>query len=277
LSSTCPVFCCLPVRYSHNPAGFVFDILGNSSVRYEQFDGTTSLPFRSDGKYHLGGRVVITPPDVLKKIVNNVVPIFRAKGKKPCVIIPPLPRYLFLRCCSEENHCTNAKEAGYVEQLMSGFLKLRNDLIKQLVQSGLTDFKVLDSCCITECKQTADIPERIKSLRETTWQDGAHFNSEGYKHLAERATCCLKGIMTSPKIKKTGQEHTFGEASEVRMALLCQGCQGVLGEMGGGQPLAGASVVMREVACSVGTVSYHCGGWSEEVNSCILISYMVYL
>jgi hypothetical protein len=26
-----------------------------------------------------------------------------------------------------------------------------------------------------------------------------------------------------------------------------------------------------------GTVRYHCGGWSEEVNSCILISYMVYL
>jgi hypothetical protein len=24
-------------------------------------------------------------------------------------------------------------------------------------------------------------------------------------------------------------------------------------------------------------VCYHCGGWSEEVNSCILISYMVYL
>jgi hypothetical protein len=24
-------------------------------------------------------------------------------------------------------------------------------------------------------------------------------------------------------------------------------------------------------------VHYHCGGWSEEVNSCILISYMVYL
>jgi hypothetical protein len=26
-----------------------------------------------------------------------------------------------------------------------------------------------------------------------------------------------------------------------------------------------------------GTVRYHCGAWSEEVNSCILISYMVYL
>jgi hypothetical protein len=27
----------------------------------------------------------------------------------------------------------------------------------------------------------------------------------------------------------------------------------------------------------IGTVRYHCGGWSEEVNSCILNSYMVYL
>jgi hypothetical protein len=27
----------------------------------------------------------------------------------------------------------------------------------------------------------------------------------------------------------------------------------------------------------VSTVRYHCGGWSEEVNSCILNSYMVYL
>ncbi len=28
---------------------------------------------------------------------------------------------------------------------------------------------------------------------------------------------------------------------------------------------------------TIGSVRYHCGGWSEEVNSCILISYMVYL
>jgi hypothetical protein len=190
---------------SVDAAGFVFDILGNSSVRYEQFDGTTSLPFRSDGKYHLGGKVVTTTSEVFKRVVNNVIPIFKAKGKKPCVIVPPLPRYLFSRCCGEVNHCTNAADAGYAEQLMSGFLKLRNDLIKQLVQSGLTEFKVLDSCCITGCKQTADIPERLKSLRETALLDGIHFNSVGYKHLAERATSCLKGLLTCPTPrKKTG-------------------------------------------------------------------------
>jgi hypothetical protein len=34
---------------------FVFDLLGNSSIRFEQVDGTTALLFRSNGKYHLGG------------------------------------------------------------------------------------------------------------------------------------------------------------------------------------------------------------------------------
>jgi hypothetical protein len=189
---------------SKSVAGLVFDILGNSSVRYEQFDGTTSLPFNSDGKYHLGGKVVITPTDVFKKVVSNVLPIFKAKGKKPCVIVPPLPRYLFSRCCRDKNHCTNAMDAGYAEQLLSGFLRLRNDLIKLLVQSGLTEFKVLDECCTTDCKQTADIPERLNSLRETAWQDGVHFSPKGYKHLADRATSCLKGLLTTPKTKKKG-------------------------------------------------------------------------
>ncbi len=47
-------------------AAFVFDLLGNSSVRFEQFDGTTSLPFKSNCKYHLAGKVVTTPPDFQK-------------------------------------------------------------------------------------------------------------------------------------------------------------------------------------------------------------------
>jgi hypothetical protein len=34
---------------------FVCDLLGNSSVRFEQADGTTALPFKSNGRYHLGG------------------------------------------------------------------------------------------------------------------------------------------------------------------------------------------------------------------------------
>ncbi len=77
-------------------AAFVFDILGNSAVRFEQYDGTTSLPFKSNGRCHLGGRVVSTPTSIFKKVVENVLPIFKAKGHNACIIIPPL-RVTFFR------------------------------------------------------------------------------------------------------------------------------------------------------------------------------------
>ncbi len=80
---------------------FVFDLLGNSSIRFEQFDGTSSLPFFSNGKHHLGGKVLTTPPEVFKKVVENVIPVIREKGNKPCVILPPLSQYLFASCCSD--------------------------------------------------------------------------------------------------------------------------------------------------------------------------------
>jgi hypothetical protein len=99
------------------------------------------------------GKVVTMPKDIFKKVVDNVIPIFKAKGSKPCVIIPPLPRYLFSRCCNDDSHCTDANEGTYAKQLLAGFLQLRTDLIRQLVQSGLSNFKVLDSCCMTSCEK----------------------------------------------------------------------------------------------------------------------------
>jgi hypothetical protein len=183
--------------------GIVFDLLGNSSVRYEQFDGTTALPFKSNGRFHFGGKVVTTPSDIFKKVVENVIPIFKTKGNTPCVIIPPLPRYLFSRCCNDESHCTNAKEENFAEHLLAGFLQLHTDLIRQLVPSGITNFKVLDSCCTTSCEKTAIIPERIVSLKETTNKDGVHFTGTGSGYLATRAISCLKSLLSvRKKVKK---------------------------------------------------------------------------
>jgi hypothetical protein len=182
-------------------SGYVFDLLGNSSVWFEQFDGTTSLPFKSNGRFHLGGKVTVTPPDVFRKLVDNVIPILKAKGNKPCVIIPPVPRCLFSRCCSDTSHCTNADDNNFAETMVAGFLRQRTDMIRQLVQSGLNNFKVLDSCCMTNCAATASIPERTAALKKTTWSDGIHHTTDGYRYLAERTAACLKTLMDCPKTK----------------------------------------------------------------------------
>jgi hypothetical protein len=43
---------------------FVFDLFGNSSVRFEQFDGTSALPFKSNGKFHLACKTVVTSSEI---------------------------------------------------------------------------------------------------------------------------------------------------------------------------------------------------------------------
>jgi hypothetical protein len=144
---------------SKTSAAFVFDLLGNRSVRFEQFDGTTALPYKSNGKYHLAGKVVVTPTKIFRKVVQAITPIIHAKGNKPCIVLPLLPRYLFARCCNDSSHCTNAKDPDFQSTLMSGFVRLKNELIKQLVSQGVTNFKVMDSCCVTSVPTTASINE----------------------------------------------------------------------------------------------------------------------
>ncbi len=187
---------------------FVFDLLGNSSIRFEQFDGTSSLPFFSNGKHHLGGRVLVTPPDVFKKLVENVIPVIKEKGDKPCVILPPLPRYLFASCCNDPGHCSNRRESNFHSNLLSGYILLRNGLIKQLVNAGLTNFKVMDSCCATTCKGTAGLSERIMALRTVTAKDGIHFIQDGYKNIANRCKSCLNQLASGPKKVESTRKPT---------------------------------------------------------------------
>jgi hypothetical protein len=103
-------------------------------------------------------------------------------------------------------------DSNFAETMLSGFLRQRTELIRQLVQSGLTNFRVLDSCCTTSCAATASISERIAALQKTTWSDGIHYTKDGYRHLAERTLACLKVLLDSPK-NKTKRGLTSGAVS----------------------------------------------------------------
>ncbi len=189
-------------------AAFVFDILSNSAVRYEQFDGTTALPFKSSGRYHLGGGVVPTPIATFKKVIEHVLPIFKAKGNSACIKIPPLPRYIFSRCCTDASHCTNADKNDFPTKMLTGFTQQRNELIKSLLQHGLTNFKVLDVGCITTSATTASLPEKLEELRKVSAGDGIHFSANGYRNLAQRTLSCLK-TLRSEKPKPTRKSTFF--------------------------------------------------------------------
>ncbi len=156
-----------------------------------------------------------------------MLPVLKAKGDKPCIIIPPLPRHLFTRCCNDNGHCTNVNELDFPAVTLSGFIKQKNELIKHLVQGGLTNFKIMDTCCTKTCVQTENIQNRLAELKKVWSDDGVHYNTIGRKNLAERTIKCLGTVMTTAK--KPAKHTTFfwrGFRS-MRRSLLLRAATGV--------------------------------------------------
>jgi lysophospholipase L1-like esterase len=96
--------------------------------------------------------------------------------------------------------------------MLTKFIQLRNELIKHLVASGLSNFKVIDSCCVTNCILTASISNRIAELKRVSTTDGVHYTKAGYQNLAKRCSDCLKTLLgnkTDANEKRTAPTTFF--------------------------------------------------------------------
>ncbi len=169
----------------------VFDLFGNLSYRFEQFDGTLSLAYKSGGRYHLAGNVVTCPIAVFKKTLDNTAGLFLAKNGSTLIVVPPLPRYLFAGCCKQPNHCPNVTGVEHARKILSDAIGLRTCLKKFLSGLGLTHCRILDTCCVTDCIPTATVDTRVEALKAVTANDGVHYTDTGYD-------CMVKNIVQIP-------------------------------------------------------------------------------
>ncbi len=161
----------------------VFNLFGNSSFHFEQFDGSFSMPFKQAGRYHLAGKIAACPLPVYKRILENTVPVLTARQSSKVVIVPTLPRYLFSGCCKQGGHSINVSEPGHSNTLLSDTIGLRNHLKKFVVSLGSKRCLVMDSCCVADCPTTANTVSRLEALKKVCAQDGVHFTPEGYDNL----------------------------------------------------------------------------------------------
>jgi hypothetical protein len=161
----------------------VLDLYGNLSCRFEQFDGSISLPYKSKGRYHFAGNIVTCPLTSFKKVLENTTCVFNAKKDSKLIVIPPLPRFLFSGCCSQPGHSGNVHKDGHAQKLLTDTIGLRNCLKKFVASLGLGNCRVLDSCCVTDCASTVNITVRLDALRTVTANDSVHFSSVGYDNL----------------------------------------------------------------------------------------------
>jgi hypothetical protein len=69
----------------------VLDVFGNGAYRYGQFDGTQSLPFKENGRFHYAGPIGLCGDDIFKRIIKLLGPVLLSAQTARKVVIPPLP------------------------------------------------------------------------------------------------------------------------------------------------------------------------------------------
>jgi hypothetical protein len=123
---------------------------------------------------------------------------------------------------------------------MSGFVRLKNELIKQLVSQGVTNFKVMDSCCVTSVPTTSSINEPLIELKKVSNSDGIHFAADGYKNMASRVTDSLKTMINKPSTPKKQTTYFWRGFRSRRGSTLPRNSVGTLG-WPDGSPMRGVS------------------------------------
>ena len=165
----------------------VFDILGNFTFRYEQEDGGMSLPVLIQGVHHLFGKVGVCTDDMMKRVVAKLVPVLGKLSSVPCVVLPPLPRYLKGGCCMEKTHANNAGIPGENQILIEKLLHLRKLLRSELAGSSTTGYwvpDVVESLSTSAVSTAGSVIEKAENLTELFASDCVHLNSVGYTRLA---------------------------------------------------------------------------------------------
>ncbi len=88
-------------------------------------------------------------------------------------------------------HCANVTMPDHPNKTLGDAIALRNCSKKFVSGLGLSNCRVLDTCCVTDCIPTANADTRIESLKAVTAKDGVHFLGTGYD-------CMVKHIMRIP-------------------------------------------------------------------------------
>jgi hypothetical protein len=171
----------------------ILDLLGNYAYRFEQLDGTLAMPFKTSGKYHLGGKVCVCGEQVLIAAIRNLKPVFELLDC-PILFLSPNPRYLYNGCCDDEEHCIGVNTDDYVHTLLKDTLSLRAVCKKGILEFGKKDIWVPDLVgkMLPACN---GVSEQALGWKQIAAADGVHLIQSGYDKMAAAITVCVENLL----------------------------------------------------------------------------------
>ena len=161
----------------------VLDVLSNIVFRFEQYDGSLSLPFKSNGVYHMGGKVMVCSREIILNTLSSTKELFlKFPGTK--IVTLPIPRFLFAPCCARKGHCAYAGSPSLIAATLESTLGLRKHIQDGLIKAGITNFVVPD-LLQQVLNEKSDIKVMGNNLKALTSQDNVHLTPEGYNKIAD--------------------------------------------------------------------------------------------
>jgi hypothetical protein len=91
-----------------DPSVVVLHLMDNSVYYAKKDDGSRQLP-RQDpcGIYHVEGELRVCAGEVQENHFRALRPIFDVIGRRKCIWVAPIPRYVVAGCCDNPAHVSN--------------------------------------------------------------------------------------------------------------------------------------------------------------------------
>jgi hypothetical protein len=121
-------------------------------------DGSRTLPRRGeDGKFHIEGDLVVCFSDTQTEHLNTLRPVLDAVGRRPCIVISPMMRYVIEGCCQNPGHVSNRNERFYREDMQRQLDGVARNIKNFLFKTHRRNMRVLESTYNTRHLPNEDI------------------------------------------------------------------------------------------------------------------------
>jgi hypothetical protein len=194
------------------------ELFGNSTYRFEQFDGMMALPFKYGNGYHMEGRIGVCDDESFLRLLHSLEPLINHGKPSIKIFVPPLPRYIFSGCCSLKSHSTNVGETDHSEKLLGNAVKFRTILKTALLNRGIDDFFVLDGVGsligIPPGENRGPVKTIVPELKNVTGKDGVHFTDTGYGNLCSAIMRAINDIQNGTLTKSKGHNEQLSGTAE---------------------------------------------------------------
>jgi len=149
----------------------------------------------SAGKHHLEGRLVMATRDDIKELARGMMPLMKQVNELQKVVVTPLPRYLWSKCCADPRHVANMGGDSYKSRMMDNLMDYRRWTREFFHKQKVCGLRVVvPSDLINLGKEGSD-----QTVELDLWSDDSvHLSNKGYEKLGKALAVIIRGQQSIP-------------------------------------------------------------------------------